>query len=314
MTADLKNEAQKALDAYDKYESHRDALQFAAAIESLRKAVELQAPAEAHDDGDELTAAYMAGAHDARKAHCLTTRQIEVLTFLAGEGTLDGHWFEPDRKPKFWWRTALREAFGADVSKAQPKGTEQTRSQRLAEAGYTRRLSWKSLPKDGDDETQKPIGIVGPAGGDEVEWRGNTIPPEGTRLYAEPIQAPAPAPETGDTNGRRDGLRSAVHGRVPVGGHTPGALADLLWASPDVMGLNAELGLTMDQLVQLTQAVLTAVPCAAVAHAPTAATLIIRVDGPTTTIDCEWRDSVRGLPPGVYPLHFSDVPGMGKAE
>lgn len=32
------------------------------------------------------------------------------------------------------------------------------------------------------------------------------------------------------------------------------------------MGLNAELGLTMDQLVQLTQAVLTAVPCAAVAH------------------------------------------------
>lgn len=50
MTADLKNEAQKALDAYDKYESHRDALQFAAAIESLRKAVELQAPAEAHGD------------------------------------------------------------------------------------------------------------------------------------------------------------------------------------------------------------------------------------------------------------------------
>lgn len=50
MTADLKNEAQKALDAYDKYESHRDALQFAAAIESLRKAVELQAPAEAHGE------------------------------------------------------------------------------------------------------------------------------------------------------------------------------------------------------------------------------------------------------------------------
>ena len=30
------------------------------------------------------------------------------------------------------------------------------------------------------------------------------------------------------------------------------------------MGLNAELGLTMDQIVRLTQAVLTAVPCAAV--------------------------------------------------
>ena len=35
---------------------------------------------------------------------------------------------------------------------------EATRSQRLAEAGYTRRPSWKSLPKDGEDETEaKPL-------------------------------------------------------------------------------------------------------------------------------------------------------------
>lgn len=96
----------------------------------------------------------------------------------------------------------------------------------------------------------------------------------------EATQAPAPAPATGDTNGRRDGLRSAVHGRVAVGGYTPGALADLLWASPDVMSLNAELGLSMDQLAQLTQAVLTAVPCAAV------------VDGePAAWIRWEWNRS-----------------------
>lgn len=49
-----------------------------------------------------------------RKAQAtpLTLRQREVLQFLDGAGTLDGHWFDPDRKPKFWWRTALREAFG----------------------------------------------------------------------------------------------------------------------------------------------------------------------------------------------------------
>lgn len=78
-------------------------------------------------------------------------------------------------------------------------------------------------------------------------------------------QAPAPAPATGDTNGRRVGLRPAVHGRVLVGSYTPGALADLLFASRDVMSLNAEMGLTMDQLLRLTQAVLTAVPSPAVA-------------------------------------------------
>lgn len=69
-----------------------------------------------------------------------------------------------------------------------------------------------------------------------------------------------PAPATGDTNGRRNELRPAVHGRVAVGDYTSGALADLLWASPDVMSLNAELGLTMDQLVKLAQALSKAVP------------------------------------------------------
>lgn len=70
---------------------------------------------------------------------------------------------------------------------------------------------------------------------------------------------PAPAHATGDTNERRhDGLRPALHGIVALGGCTSGALADLLWASPNVMGLNAELGLTMDQLVRLARTVLTA--------------------------------------------------------
>lgn len=77
-------------------------------------------------------------------------------------------------------------------------------------------------------------------------------------LAAHEAAARATAPATGDTNGRHDGLRPDLHGRVPLGGHTPGALADLLWASDDVMALNAELGLTMDRLVQFAQAVLAA--------------------------------------------------------
>lgn len=72
------------------------------------------------------------------------------------------------------------------------------------------------------------------------------------------LAAPAEANQSGDTNGRHDGLRPDLHGRVPLGGHTPGALADLLFASDDVMALNAELGLTMDRLVQFAQAVLAA--------------------------------------------------------
>lgn len=64
---------------------------------------------------------------------------------------------------------------------------------------------------------------------------------------------------TGEINGRHDGIRPAVHGRVVLGGCAPGALADLLFASDDVMSLNAKLGLTMDQLVPLAQAVLSAI-------------------------------------------------------
>lgn len=77
-------------------------------------------------------------------------------------------------------------------------------------------------------------------------------------LAAHEAAARATAPETGDTNGRHDGLRPDLHGRVPLGGHTPGDLADLLWASDDVMALNAEMGLPMDRLVQFAQAVLAA--------------------------------------------------------
>lgn len=62
------------------------------------------------------------------------------------------------------------------------------------------------------------------------------------------------AAHKGDTNGRDDGLRSALHDRVSLGYGTAGALADRLFASDDVMGLNAELGLSMDQLVRLVQA------------------------------------------------------------
>ena len=64
---------------------------------------------------------------------------------------------------------------------------------------------------------------------------------------------------TGEINGRHDRIRPAVHGRVALGGYTPGALADLLFASDDVMSLNAKLDLTMDQLVPLAQAVLSAI-------------------------------------------------------
>lgn len=60
--------------------------------------------------------------------------------------------------------------------------------------------------------------------------------------------------DKGETNGRNDGLRSALHGRVSLGDRAYGALVDGLFASDDVMSLNAELGLTMDQLVRLVQA------------------------------------------------------------
>lgn len=85
--------------------------------------------------------------------------------------------------------------------------------------------------------------------------------PVGTALAAiDAASPPAPAvpaafeSDKGETNGRNDGLRSALHGRVSLGDRAYGALVDGLFASDDVMSLNAELGLTMDQLVRLVQA------------------------------------------------------------
>lgn len=114
------------------------------------------------------------------------------------------------------------------------------------------------------------------------EWRiavemANAAPKTGmqpisskTILAVDAMLSAAPKPvapaATGDINGRHDEIRPALHGRGAVGCYTPGALADLLWASPDVMGLNAELGLTMDQLVRLAQTVLTAFSAPAAAQ------------------------------------------------
>ena len=64
-------------------------------------------------------------------------------------------------------------------------------------------------------------------------------------------------------DGRDVELRSSVHGAIPVGLHAhlplaggePTSLTDRLWNSPEVMSLNAELGLTMEQLVRLARAV-----------------------------------------------------------
>jgi hypothetical protein len=61
-------------------------------------------------------------------------------------------------------------------------------------------------------------------------------------------------------------LRSDLRGSVPVGIRTDRAMAsdqipsltDKLWASNEVMSVNAELGLTIDQLVRLSRAVLKA--------------------------------------------------------
>ena len=64
-------------------------------------------------------------------------------------------------------------------------------------------------------------------------------------------------------NGRRNEFRSDVHGGVAVGGDPDStldcfdasSLSDTLWRSDEVMSLNAELGLSIDQLVQLTHAI-----------------------------------------------------------
>lgn len=78
----------------------------------------------------------------------------------------------------------------------------------------------------------------------------------------------AEANQSGGSNGRHDGLRSTLHGCVSVGSYTPGALADLLFASNEVMALNAQLGLTMDQIVPFAQAVLAAAGAALAQRQP----------------------------------------------
>lgn len=68
------------------------------------------------------------------------------------------------------------------------------------------------------------------------------------------------------SNGRSLGIRHDLHGAVPVGvradstvagGEIP-SLTERLWNSDEVMSLNAELGLTMDQLVRLARVILNA--------------------------------------------------------
>ncbi len=89
------------------------------------------------------------------------------------------------------------------------------------------------------------------------------------RAYATEAATPA-APATSDTkentSGRYDGQRPAVHGDLllrdrssaALAGSAGASIADVLWNSEAVMGLNAELGLTMDQLVRLARAALAA--------------------------------------------------------
>lgn len=314
MTADLKAAAQKALDAYDKYESHRDALQFAAAIESLRKAVELQAPAE----GDELPplAVRMAAAlreiakplakgsksileraADMLEAQPTGTEPAPAPCECPDRGYCDGSCspgnqpsdglpnivtsapetiylvIDPDLRPEADFREIMR-SFEDSVQwcaeDSYDNGIKYVRADTLPDVQPkgTAPAGWKFERAGNVIKAIAPDGVYWCVVRDDEAREDKIGSFFWTLCDALATQAPAPAPATGDTNGRRDELRSAVHGRVAVGSHTPGALADLLWASHDLMSLNAELVLSMDQLVQLTQAVLTAVPCAAVGAEP----------------------------------------------
>lgn len=103
---------------------------------------------------------------------------------------------------------------------------------------------------------------------DVIEWFIRIL-----RVQADGAsRAAATAPAGGVTeqsaeessDGRHEQLRFDVHGGVPVGASSDGTLSakqvssltDKLWNSAEVMSLNAELGLTMDQLVSLVNAVL----------------------------------------------------------
>lgn len=77
----------------------------------------------------------------------------------------------------------------------------------------------------------------------------------------------APSDQTKESkHGRLDEFRPAVRGGMvvggdagrPVAGSELSSVADKLWASEAVMSLNAELGLTLDQLVRLAKAIVSA--------------------------------------------------------
>lgn len=153
-----------------------------------------------------------------------------------------------------------------DEKQAQRNHGGQTLS-RLAERGglgmseasaIAERRQWRSQKAD---EAAKAIAAVAPqvAPSEQLAPLLATLPdgrPAVIPLAEQPAQDGRAAFESdkGETNGRNDGLRSALHGRVYLGDRAYGALVDSLFASDDVMSLNAELGLTMDQLVRLVQA------------------------------------------------------------
>lgn len=80
---------------------------------------------------------------------------------------------------------------------------------------------------------------------------------------AQPAAASNPDSK-GSEIGRPDELRFGLHGDLllrdrsaaAVAGFAGASLVDALWNSDEVMALNAELGLTMDQLVRLSRAML----------------------------------------------------------
>ncbi len=80
-------------------------------------------------------------------------------------------------------------------------------------------------------------------------------------------QAGEPGNNKGKSNGRNDKQGPALGANLPLGGSPDASVAcstysslssltDVLWGSDDVMALNAELGLTMDQLVRIANVVL----------------------------------------------------------
>lgn len=165
----------------------------------------------------------------------------------------------------------------------------------MNEAHLAKSEEWKQANFAAADQTESKLkdwiraalaATGAQAQADQAPAEGDGLPPMNARMAAALREIAKPLAKgsksiveraadmldaTGDTNGRCDGLRPAVHGGLALGGYTHGALADLLWASPDVMGLNAELGLTMDQLVRLAGALSKAFPDVQPKNTPLAA-------------------------------------------